>query len=267
MPIWSFYLKLNGVDAATLGFQPAELRGHWDSPTFAWDEQQIPRHDGPIATAVEPDLQPKDFVAVGELGEFATEADFEDAADAFKFACLGTNSAADVTIVVGNRDTRERHGVCTSCQITPSLQGAVIVAQVQLTIHCRNPIAKDSADTLVTGASGADLSCALGMWLSNPVITVNNPTSPLTITQKDSLGATVGDPLELTWTGSATTVVIDGDNLTITRDGARHDEDLSGGDFPRLDPRNGGASRTVTLRASSGSGSPAVSISYPKTWP
>ena len=267
MPIWSFYLKVNGVDAATYGFAPSELRGHWDSPTFAYDEQQIPRHDGPVATVDEPELEPKDFVVVGELGEFATESALEDAIDNFKFALLGTNTKADVAIIVGNRDTRERHGVLTSFKATPSLQGAVLVAQLEITIHCRDPIATETTATTVTGASAADLSCALGMWISDPVITVNNPTSPLTITQKDSLGATVGDPLVLSFSGSPATVVVDCANLTITRDGARHDEDLSGGDFPRLDPRNGGATRTVTLRASSGSGAPAVSIAYNKRWP
>jgi hypothetical protein len=256
MAIWDFILKIGGVDSETLGCFVESVQGPWDTPGFVYDEVQLPNYDGPIPTVDDPELEAKDFGVHCTLS-FADESAYADGLDAFKYAL----AANPVTLISGDRDTRQRTGVLTSPITTTPYDGPITAAHCEFTIHCRNPLAADTAATTVTGDSTADIACALGTWKSTPILTVTSPTSPLTLQYKDSTGAPIGDPLELTFAGSPTTIVVDMAG-TITVDGVRADTILTAGDFFRLDPRNGGATRAPKVRASSGS----VSIDYAKQW-
>jgi len=251
MAIWDFLLKINGVDSETYGFYPESLGGPWDTPEFAYDEQQVPEHDGPVRTSDDPELQPKEFKIAGTLLK-DTETNLENALDDLKFAL----SAHDLTIIVGNRETRQRVGRLVGAIGTVTNGDAITEVRLEFTVRCVDPIARDtSAATPITGSAGVDRDIPLGTWRSWPVITHTTPTSPLTETYKDKDGNTKGTPT-VTFPGSPTTVVVDHGNRTITVDGVRHDEYLTAGDFFCYDPRDGDRNTNLpTIRWSSGTAS------------
>ena len=261
---WSFLLKLNGVDVATYGLLVGELRGNWAAPSQSYDEVGVPDHEGPVAITLEPTLAAKTFVVVGTI-EAPAAADFETYTDTLKYQLR----SGTLTIIAGNQESRQRSGVLVDFDAVPFEGELMTHATVTLTIRCRDPIAYDTTDTTVSGASAADLACAVGLYKSRPTITVTGPTSPLVLTYKNAAGTTL-HTMTLTFPGSPTSVVVDmtKDGRTITVDGTRHDDYLTAGDFFALDPYDGdplaGSPTYPTVRASSGS---AVAIVYPKAWP
>lgn len=256
MAIYDFLLKANGVDTATFGFGPWQLDGNWNSPDESYEEVSIPGRSGTTRTTLTPTTGALDLAITGTLSA-ATETAFEDARDLF----LLLLSTGTLTIIVGNRDTRQRTG---------SLKGGVKVApfisevrggDIKFTVHCEDPNAYDTSVTTVTGSSATDLAVALGTRKVSPVITVTTPSFPLVITYKSFGGTTLGTLTVLSGSG---TVVADCDLQTITIGGTRHDEQLSAGDFFALDPRDGdyALSHWPTVRVSSGS----PSIAYRKAY-
>jgi hypothetical protein len=249
-PVYSFALKINSNDVATTyGFIVAELRGQWDGPVVAFDEVSIPGQDGTIATTLEPTLSPLDFVAAGNMSA-ATSSALEDAIDLLKRDVIG----GLVTLIGGNRSTRQRTGVGVGFMST--IYPTAVAAKVEVKIRCRNPIAYDMTPTTVSGAVSTDIATPLGTWRSWPVVTVTTGTNPL-LTYKNSSGATIAT-LQLTGSG---TFVVDMGAKTITLGGVRHDEALTAGDFFALKPVDA-PTGSPSIRSSSGS----ISITYPKAY-
>ena len=264
MSIWTFLLKVNGVDVDTYGLKVAELRGNWTAPSQSFDEVGVPDHEGPIAISLEPTLAPRTFVVVGSI-EVATPETFETNLDTLKYQLR----SGTLTIITGNQDARQRSGTLVDFDATPYEGEIATHAQVTLTIRCRDPIAYATSNTTVTGTSASDITCAVGLYKSRPTVTVNNPTSPLVLTYKNASGTTRAT-MTITFPGSPAAIVVDmtKDGRTVTVDGTRHDDYVTAGDFFALDPYDGdplaGSPTYPTVRASSGS---AVSIVYPKAWP
>ncbi len=251
--IYTFVLKVNGVDTESLGFTVAELRGHWDAPQMSYDEVSIPLADGTTATATQPILSPLDLVVVGELIGSST-SDFETKLDTFKQAL----SLSTLTLIGGNQTTRTRTAVYLG-PLQSELYSLRTAAKVSFTVRCRNPIAYNATNTTVSGAASTDVTCALGTWVSRPVFTIAGATNP-TLTYKNASGSSVAT---LSVSGSATLWVIDASAMTITANGVRHDEYVSAGDFFALDPRDGTyGSTNPSVRTSSGT----LSAVYYKAW-
>lgn len=251
MPVYSFALTVNGVDVTSFGLYLEELRGNWDAPTETFDEAIIPGMDGTIATTLEPTVEPRDFVVVGNLTA-ANPSAFETAIDALKLAL----SSAPLLLIAGNQTARQRTGVYTG--MTTVINPSAASARVEIRMRCRNPFAYATSTTTVTGGASTDVVAAQGTYRAWPVITVTSATNP-TITYKNSAGATVHT---LSITGSGT-IVIDCALKTVTVAGTRDDNALTTGDFFALDPRDGvyGVS-SPTVRTSSGS----LSATYRKAY-
>ncbi len=253
MPIYTFVLKVNTVDVASYGFYVGSMSGNWNAPTLSYDEVAIPGADGSTATTTTPTLSPLDFTVIGELIG-TSSSDFETKLDTFKQAL----SASTLTLIGGNHTTRQRTGQYVGPMLVepyPMLDAA----KVQFTVRCRNPIAYDATNTTVSGASGVDVTCALGTWHSRPIFTIAGATNP-TLTYKNASGSSVAT---LSVSGTGTLFVIDASAMTITANGVRHDEYVSAGDFFALDPRDGVyGSTNPSVRTSSGT----LSATYPKAW-
>lgn len=251
----SFDLKINGVNASTYGFYLSELRGQWDGPTRRVEELVIPGREGTTPESDEDILEPLDFVAVGVIRGDDAE-DMEDKLDDLKFALL----AATLTIIGGNRETRERTGKWNRAPIRPFVE--MNAATIEIGIRCHNPLAFETTPTTVTGSADEDKACELGTYKVRPVITLTGATDP-TVTYKNSDGDTV-ETMEIDTGGTPATVVIDMDEKTITIDGDDSPAALTAGDFFALEPRDGdrATSDWPTVRTSSGS----LSIVYRKAW-
>jgi hypothetical protein len=248
-PVYSFALKINGVDAASYGFIIAALPNHWDAPVVAFDEVAIPGQDGTTATTLEPTLAAMDYVIDGNFTA-STPSAFETALDAFKLAL----AASPLALVGGNITTRQRTGVYAKSSI--AIYPNASAAKMSITVRCRNPIAYDVTPTTVSGAVSTDVATPLGTWRSWCVVTVTTGTNPL-LTYKNSSGATIAT-LQLTGSG---TFVVDMGAKTITLGGVRHDEALTAGDFFALKPSDA-PTGSPSIRTSSGS----ISITYPKAY-
>jgi hypothetical protein len=251
MAIWSFLLKLNGVDIQSYGMGLVSLRGPWDGPSQSFDEVGIPQKDGTMRTTLEPTIGPLDFAVTAELRADTSQL-FEDAVDTLKAALY---SPAIVTILVGNQETRQRTGTARNLKVSPYF-GEIRGGQVEFTVHCENPIAYDTTATTVSGAVSTDIATPLGTWRSWPVVTVTTGTNPL-LTYKNSSGATIAT-LQLTGVG---TFVVDMNAKTILLGGVRHDEALTAGDFFALKPADA-PTGSPSIRTSSGS----ISITYNKAY-
>lgn len=260
MTIWSFDLKINGVNVATYGAAAVELRGNWDGPVVSFDEAVMPGR-GTVATSLTPTPDPLDLVAVLELNA-ANDQALEDAWDAFKFALYG----ATVTVIAGNQEARQRTGVVlgSPSKIPSPVRDRL---QAEIRIRCRDPLAYATSATTVTGAINTDVDTPLGLAASLPVLTITSPSTGFTVTYKNSASATV-QTMTFTFAGSPTTFVIDCANLTVTVDGVRHDEYLTAGDFFALNPHDGVPSSSAwpKVRTSSGSGGTALSVTYTKAY-
>ncbi len=252
MPVYSFLLKVNGVDVASYGFVVSDMPDQWDAPAQTFDEVAIPGTDGNTETTLDPILAPRDFVIPGTLIAASASA-FEDAMDTLKLALYGST----LTMIGGNRSTRQRTGRFAS--MTSSLYSLMDEAAVQLTVHCANPLAYETSNTTVSGSATTDLACALGTYKSRPVITLTTATNPVLL-YKNSGGTTKGT---LTITGSGT-IVVDCAAQTVTIGGVRSDSALRAGDFFAFDPRDGvyGSATWPTIRTSSGSLSAVYAKAY-----
>jgi hypothetical protein len=258
-PVLSFALKVDTVDVTTTwGLIISELRGNWDSPAISFAETVIPGRPGTTPMTLDPTLAALDFLSIGNIVQ-STPSAFEDACDAIKYAFA---KRTGIAIIGGNQPNRQRLGVLSSIKITP--YPSMAQAKFEGEIHCQNPLFFATSTTTVAGSASTDLACAQGTFWSTPVITIGSPSSPFTITLKNSAGTTIGT---MTFTGTGTSWVINCTARTVTVDGVRHDEYLTGTtgsyDFIRLDPRDGvlGTS-SPSLRTSSGT----ISIVYTKTY-
>lgn len=252
MAIYTFQLKVNGVDVATYGFSVASFNT-WDGPGISFDEVAIPGQDGTTATTVEPLLAPLDFVVVGELIG-TSPSDFETKLDTFKQAL----SIATLTLISGNISTRQRTGVYVGPMTVtpyPTMDAAVL----KFTVHCRNPLGYATTQTTLTAAVSVTTTCALGTYRSRPIITLAGASNP-SLTYANASGTAVST-LTVTATG---TITVDCSADTITVNGSRSDVSLSLGDFFRLDPRDGnyGSNSWPSVTTSSGS----LSMTYTKAY-
>lgn len=259
MALWDFWVKANGVDLATLGWKPTNLGGAWNPPIETYPEVKIPGRHGASRTALEPSLESIDDVIEGEL-VFATESAFEAGVDAFKRATRG-----DLTVIVGNQETRQRTGYRKRLVITPNTGEAITSAKVSMTVHFEDPVFYETTPTTVTGAVSTDLALAQGDYKTWGVVTVTSATSPFTLTYKHYDGTTKGS---ITIAASGT-VVVDMLERTITDDGVRNDGARTAGDFFAFDPADGdfALAHWPTLRTSAGSLSAGGGgIVYRKAW-
>ncbi len=252
MPVYSFLLKINGTDVASYGYTVWDLPDNWDAPSQSYDEVVIPGQDGTMETTVEPLLAPRDYIVKGSL-DASSASNFESAFDTLKLALFNSSLA----LIGGNQSTRQRTGRFAS--MTSSLRALMSGGQVDIKVHCRNPLAYETSATTATGSVSTDIACALGTYKSRPTITLTGATNP-SLTYKNSAGSSVAT---LSITGSGT-IVIDCSARTVTIGGVRTDSALTGGDFFALNPQDGvyATSTWPTVRSSSGS----VSISYYKAW-
>jgi phage-related protein len=248
-PVYSFALKIDGVDVADYGLAVSELRGNWDGPQKSFDEVEIPGHEGPVATILTPTVAALDFVVVGII-QSSSPSQYESDLDALKFILY----RAPVTLIAGNITTRQRTGIVLGTPVTmpfPSMAGG----RIEIRVRCRDPFAYAATPTTVTGSANTDVEMPLGTHTSLPVITLTTATNPV-VTLKNSAGATIGG-FTLAGTG---TFVIDCANQTVSLGGTRDDSLMTAGDYFALDPHDGVPATTdwPTIRTSSGS----LSVTY-----
>lgn len=245
MTIWSFDVKLNGVDVSTLGFALTRLPDNWNAPVETFPEVQIPGRNGSTRTALEPMVEPRDYVLEFENVQ-STEQNHEDKLDAFKLLTRG-----DVTVIVGNQETRQRTGYRKSLVPTPKVGGGVTNSDVVLTLHCEDPVMYATTVRTVTGAAATDLALPQGTYRTFGVVTVTSATDPFTLTYKHYDGT----PLKSITIAAVGTVVVDMLNRTITVNGVRNDGAKTGGDYFAFDAKDGDPtlSHWPTLRTSVGS--------------
>ncbi len=258
-PVYSFALKVDGVDNATLKLRIASLPKNWSTPSISFPETTLPFVPGVVATSNVPKLAPMDYPIRGNIIS-ANASGFETDVDALKYAYA---SGAGVALIPGNQPNRQRIGFLADMDIQP--YPSLAEAKFEAVLRCRDPLWYATTNTTPSGAAATDIACALGTWTSLPVVTItfSGSAASTTLTYKTYGGATVGDPLVITHAFVNTDVlVVDMKLRTITLNGVRHDEYLSGGDFIELNPRDGVPSLAhwPTLRASAG----AVAIAYPQ---
>jgi hypothetical protein len=246
MPVYSFALKIGGVDVTTYGVIVSDLPNNWDAPAISYPEVQIPGRRGTVRTSAKRQYAPTDYVVKGNLIG-TSPSDFESKRDALHLATLG-----DAVLIGGNQTARQRTGSVSSIQY-PQLYPSAAQAPILITVHCEDPIAYATSATTVTGSSGSDLACAVGSEDSYPVVTATSPTSPLVITYKNHAGTTIATAT-ITFPGSPATIVVDMLLQRVTAAGVRHDEYLTAGDFFALSPVDA-VGGSPTVRISSGSAS------------
>lgn len=251
MAIYTFQLKVNGVDVSTLGFNVASFN-QWDAPQLTYDEVAMPGQDGSTATTATPLLQPLDFTVTGELIG-SSPSDFESKLHTFKQAL----SLATLTLIGGNQTTLQRTAVYTGpMKVEP--YATMDAAKITFTVRCRNPLQYDTTLTTVSGAAASAVTCVLGTYWSRPIISLATCSNP-TLTYANASGTTVAT-LTVTATG---TMVIDCSAMTVTVNGADAPTAITLGDFFKLDPRDGVyGSTSPTIAASTGS----LSATYRKSY-
>lgn len=249
MAIWDVECSINGVDVSTLGLRLTKFPQNWDAPVESYPEVAIPGRNGTSRTALEPTVEPRDFVLEFELSQ-ATEQTHEDAADALKLLTRG-----DVTVVIGNQPTRQRAGYRKS--LSPLPDGAPVTNSiVTLTLHCEDPVLYATTERTETGSSAADLSLPQGTYRTFGVVTVTSATNPFTLTYKHYDGTTLGSMT----IAAAGTVVVDMLNRTITVGGSRNDGAKTAGDYFAFDAKDGDPSLShwPKIRTSAGN----ISVTY-----
>lgn len=259
MALWDFWVKANGVDLATLGFAPSNLGGAWNPPVETYPEVAMPGRNGTTRTALEPTVEPVDEVIEGEL-TFASESAYEAGVSAFKRATRG-----DLTVIIGNQDTRQRTGYRKRLVVTPNVGEAITSAKVAMTVHFEDPVFYETSLTTVTGAAATDLALAQGDYRTWGVVTVTSATNPFTLTYKHYDGTTLASIT----IAAAGTVIVDMLNRTITVAGVRNDGARIAGDYFAFDGRHGdiALAHYPTLRTSVGSLSAGGGgIVYRKAW-
>jgi hypothetical protein len=252
MAIWDWWLKANGVDLATVGFAAATLGESHSAPSESIPEVQIPGRNGATRTALEPTVASLDDTYEGEIIG-TSEQDVQDKLDAFKRLTRG-----DLTVIIGNQETRQRTGYRKSLTVTPNTGESITSVKVALAIHFDDPVFYATAENTETGSSGADIPLPMGTYRTFGVVTVTGATSPLVLTYKHYDGTTLGSIT----ISAAGTIVVDLLNRTITVDSERNDGARTAGDYFAFDGRDGDDSLAhyPTIRASSGD----VSVVYRK---
>lgn len=257
-PVYSFVLKVDTVDNASMNLIIDKLPKNWSTPSISFSEVALPGVAGVVATSNVPKLAAMDYPISGNIS-CTSASNLETAVDNLKYAYA---SGSGVALLPGNQPNRQRIGFLSDMDITP--YPTLAQAKFDAVLRCRDPLWYATSNTTPSGSSGTDIACALGTWTSLPVVTttLSGSASSLVFTYKSYAGATLGS-LTLTHAFvNADVVAVDMKLRTVTVNGTRHEDYITAGDFFELNPRHGdrALSHWPTIAVSAG----AVTIAYPQ---